>query len=163
MSWPTQSLRSSPSPESAMAASESASPRWQPFSLISATTFRFVLLVVTAVATVASVAGWVLPVAFGQTDVAAINANNSCVIRSLQASANAWRTSRDPAVFAGDAGCTAPGQFWGWPLIGLVLFCAGTLSVMWWLPEWRVRRRRLEPVGGIPGRSPRPPEGGERA
>ncbi len=139
-------------------------PVRSPLPVTWTTTLRFVLLVVAATATVATVTNWLLPWVFGDYDSAAIEAVNACqdaVYRDLMdisRSHGFWDVFRSDGPFHQRLGqladCPRTGRSGAWPLIGVVSFWTIVIVALWWLPAWRVRRRRYERLGQVTGTHP---------
>nr|WP_176735063.1 M56 family metallopeptidase [Micromonospora carbonacea] len=108
---------------------------------------------------------WLLPWVFGDYDNAAIEAVNACqtaVYRDLMGISRAhgfWDVFRSDGPFHQRldqlADCPRTGRSGAWPLIGVVSFWTIVIVALWWLPAWRIRRRRYERLGQVAG--PHPP------
>ncbi|WP_218775806.1 M48 family metalloprotease, partial [Streptomyces sp. 13-12-16] len=117
-----------------------------PLPLISGTTLRFVLLAAIASALMMSLANNVADI-LEHVRPAAKGAYESCKVGHLRQIGEEWRAQG--SLPSSPRECVSPYGFGGWWLIGLGVFWIAVGLVVWWLPAWRIRRRRYEEIGRV--------------
>ncbi|PVC81564.1 M48 family metalloprotease [Streptomyces sp. CS014] len=118
-----------------------------PLSLISGTTLRFILLAAIPSALMMSLASSVAD-SFQKASSATVGAYESCLTGQYRQLGEQWRADADqPAPLPECA--TPPHSSAGWPLVGLVVFWTAMALIVWFLPSWRIRRRRYEEIGHV--------------
>lgn len=118
-----------------------------PVSLVSGTTLRFVLLAAIPSALMMSLADNVADV-FQPVSDAAVAAYERCQTEQYHQIGKANWANGDQPTPPPECG-SPPHTFAGWSLVALVVFWVAMGLAVWWLPAWRIRRRRYEEIGRV--------------
>ncbi|MFJ5044848.1 M48 family metalloprotease [Streptomyces sp. NPDC088719] len=118
-----------------------------PASLVSGTTLRFVLLAAIPSAFMMSLADNVADVLQPVSD-AAVAAYERCQTEQYRQIGKVNWANVDQPTALPECG-SPPHNFAGWSLVALVMFWVAMGLAVWWLPAWRIRRRRYEEIGRV--------------